>query len=219
MKYMVIGFVFQNLGKFDIPRYYGYMFLGSIYYGLVASVMIGACNVFVGNEHFIKKIYVPKLVFVLNLICYEFVNFILVFLGIAVLLWAFQEVSFSLYWFFVLVSLGITLIILVGLSIIIGIGAVYFRDLPIILDVFVQILFFATPIMYPVEFLAKNDTFRVAMEYNPLYYMVELFRLPLFENRLPGLDVFTITIGMAIFLFSLGILMIRKFNNRIVFKL
>ena len=219
MKYLAIGFVFQTLGKFDMPSYYGYMFLGSIYYGFVASIIMGACNAFVGNEHFIKKIYVPKLVFVLNLLFYEFVNFILVFLGITVLLLMFQEVSISLYWAFVVPALCITLISLVGLSIIIGIATVYFRDLPNIIEIFVQMLFFATPIMYPAEFLEKDPVFRVIMEVNPLYYMTELFRSPLLENRLPSMEAALVSLGIAILSYSLGILMLRQYNNRMVFKL
>src|SRR5689334_7480719 len=72
LKYAIMGLVFEIIGRFNMSNYYGYMFLGSVYFGFFSTVVSEATMAFIRNVHYIKKIYVPKLVFVFNIVIYEF---------------------------------------------------------------------------------------------------------------------------------------------------
>ncbi len=219
IRFLIMGYVFATLGRFDMPHYYAFMFLGAVYFGFVSSSMAGAGNIFLQNEHFIKKIYLPKLVFVLNQLCFEFINFVLIFCSIVILLISMKEVTVSIHWAFVFVSLLITLVALIGFAMTMAVASVYFRDLPHILEICMSSLFFATPIMYPIEITLKNNLFHNIVVWNPLYYFTELFRMPLRSNQIPDIKIIGICLVISISVLMVGFFVLGKFNNRIIFKL
>jgi len=54
---------------------------------------------------------------------------------------------------------------------------------------------------------------------NPFYYFVELFRTPFLLNDFPDIKIIVITMSFSLFIFLIGLLLLNKFNNRIIFKL
>jgi len=58
------------------------MFVGSVFFGYISTVVQVSTTAFLSNENYIKKIYVPKLVFVLNVVILESVNFLLILAAI-----------------------------------------------------------------------------------------------------------------------------------------
>ena len=211
---LVIGVIYYYIARVRVPNYFAYMFLGAVFYSYIAGVINLSTGVFIANEHYIKKIYVPKLVYVLNYIFYELTNFVFFLVSVFILGMLFQQLNITVYALFIFVAIIIATIGLVGISIIVGITTVYFRDLQQILDLFLGTLYFVTPILVPASFLP-----RPLVIFNPMYYYVELFRVPVIEARLPDLNVIGICLGISLFCFFMGFWFLKKFNNRIVFKL
>ncbi len=216
-RYLVIGIVFFYIAKMRDPHYFGFMFMGSIFYSYMSVVLMTSSNVFIQNEMYIKKIYVPKLVFVLNIVFFEMVNFALVLIGIILLGLIFNQFQLSLYMFMMIYAVIITTFFLIGWSAILGVMTIYFRDLTHMLDIVLQAVYFATPILYSINILPK--TFANLVKLNPFYYFVELFRVPVLQKMLPDPDILLVTFGLSFLSFFLGLFILKKFNNRIVFKL
>jgi ABC-2 type transport system permease protein/lipopolysaccharide transport system permease protein len=219
LKYAIMGIVFEIVGKFNMPNYYGFMFLGSIYFGFFSTVVSSSTTAFIANEHYIKKIYVPKLVFILNIVMYEIVNFILVLVAILSLLLLMGQVTLSITWLFVPVAIVITIAALVGLSALIAVATVYFRDLQHLVDILFQALFFATPIFYPLEALEKSPLFSLIARMNPVLYFINMFRDPLTKNVWPDPISVSISIVFALLMLILGTWTVNRHSNRIIFKL
>ena len=141
----------SSILKSTVENYFIYYFSGALFFSLVSSVLTRAPGLFLVNEHFIKKVAVPKLTFVLNGVAYELVTFLLsgaalVFLGLIS-----GKMILSLSIFSSFTTLVMVFFFLMGLSCGVSIATVYFRDLSHIIPVILQALFFITPIIYTID--------------------------------------------------------------------
>jgi ABC-2 type transport system permease protein/lipopolysaccharide transport system permease protein len=218
-KYAIMGVIFEVIGRFAMPNYYGFMFIGSVFFGFVSTVVTQSTLAFISNEHYIKKIYVPKLIYIVNVVLNETVNFVLVLIAIVMLLLAMGQLTVGLSWLFLPIALIITVVGLVGIGTLVAIATIYFRDIQHLSDILFQALFFATPIFYPLSALSKDPVFYAMATANPLLYLVNLFRMPLVDNRFPDLASLLISLTISLVLAVSGLFVLKAFNNRIVFKL
>ena len=217
MQFGAIGLIFYLTRVPDIPNYFSFAFFAAVGFNQIAATLNSAPYILVGNESYIKKIFVPKLTFVLNTACFESANFILSFVGLCALGILLGQVKLSWAIFFIPVSTLITLVLLVGLSSVIAVGTVYFRDLTLIMPVLTQVSFFITPIFYRPENLGPKLSKLVY--FNPLTYYVELYRQPIYSGSLPSLPNIVFCSILSFLCLFLGLWLLKKFDNKIVFKL
>lgn len=217
MQNLVIGVVFYYLMRFDMPNYIVYLFAGSIIYTMISTVIMYSPGIMIQNEGFIKKVYMPKLVYVLQVVMLEAVNFVFILISLVILAIIFGKLTLSVHYLFLPVPVILAVFFLTGLAMFISIGTVYFRDLQHIVPVVMQAMFFLTPVLYPLS--SVPEKFQKVVRLNPLYYFVDIFRSPILENRLPSLNFVALCVLFAAFSFLSGLYILHKNDNRIVFKL
>jgi ABC-2 type transport system permease protein len=174
LNYLVMGLVFSLIMRSHIENFFAYYFSGAVFFAVVSSILNRSTHFLIGNEHFIKKIYLPKLTFILNGTLYEFTNFALSVVALFFLGAIFQQLHFSIYAPLALIPLALILFFLIGIGSIISVATVYFRDLMHIIPVGVQSLFFLTPILYTQSMIPEKYQFLLKL--NPIYYFLECFR-------------------------------------------
>ncbi len=217
LQYIVIGFVFWYASRVQTENYFAYFFTGSVVFNIFSLTLTRAPGVMLANEHFIKKIYLPKMIYVLNLVLYEIVNFLLSSTALFIL--GLATLQFHPSWSILFLPIALLIIIpaLIGICSFLGVAGVYFRDLNYILPPLMQAAFFLTPIAYQIDILPIKV--QKLMQLNPFYYFVELIRYPIINQSLPSLNIILVSSGISVFIFILGLWIIYKFDNRIVFKL
>ncbi|MHB9097314.1 MAG: ABC transporter permease [Syntrophales bacterium] len=213
----IMGIFFFYLMRIDMPNYIVHLFAGTVIYNIIGNVIIQSPSIMLINENFIKKIYVPKLVFVLQVVFLEIINFILTLFSLVILGILFRKISLSLYYLFLPVPIVLIVFFSIGIAIILSIATIYFRDMNYIVPVVMQAAFFLTPVIYPMSMVPENV--RTVIEMNPLYYFVEIFRSPIMNNQFPPWNYLLICTAMAFAAFSLGLFLLNKYNNKIIFKL
>lgn len=95
-----------------------------------------------------------------------------------------------------------------GLSYLTASVGVYLRDTPQVLGVILQILFFATPIFYPVS--AVPEELRFLLELNPMTDMIEQLRAVVLFSRLPDAGFLMIPLPVSLVVFLLGFAWFNK---------
>ena len=81
---------------------------------------------------------------------------------------------------------------------------VFLRDLKVVVAVFVQILFFMTPILYPIEKLSKLPPWlHSILSLNPLLYIFESARATLVYGQMPDFRALAIITVLGIVLLQL----------------
>lgn len=217
LNYLVMGVVFSFIMRDRIPNYFAYYFSGAVFFAVISGTLNRAPIFLLGNEHYIKKIYVPKMIFVLNGTLYEVANFFLSATALLLLGAAFGKLHLSFHATLAFIPLILLVFFLIGMGSIISIATVYFRDLNHIVPAIVQAFFFLTPVVYEKSMIPKEYQFLVAL--NPFFYFLEAYRIPLIFNSPPPLSYYGICLALATCSFFLGVHLIKKFDNKIVFKL
>ena len=81
----------------------------------------------------------------------------------------------------------------IGVAFIVSSLTVYFRDLQHLLGIFMQLLFYATPIVYSMNMIP--EAFSWVFKINPMAYVIQGFRDTLYYQTMPdlqGLAIITI---------------------------
>lgn len=217
LNYLVIGMVFSFITKARGVDFFLYFFSGSVFYNLLSTTVVRGTTAMIDNETYMKKLYLPKLVFILNGVSLELVNFFFGLLALAALGSATMTLTPDVTWLVVPGVLAMTLLALVGVSCLLSVVSVFFRDLVHVAPVMMQTVFFLTPVVYKPSYLPEQVQKFLVL--NPVYHFVECFRMPLTEGRLPDPLHFGVAAGFSVFTFCLGIWVLKRFDNKIVFKL
>lgn len=214
LRYLAMGLVFSYVLKNKDPNYFTMFFTGMMVFGFLSASTLAGTNVFIDNANYLKKIYVPKLIFIGNIILTELVNTVLVLVGLLAL--GLVTGYYHPAWadLFALVGFGMIVMFLFGLVSLLGVAEVWFHDVQYFVDIAMQTLFFITPIMFPPSTLP--DFLYV---YNPFWYLVEMVRIPLVQGVVPDPGMIGVAATTTVVTAVLGLWVLHLKQNAIIFKL
>ncbi|HTF21904.1 MAG TPA: ABC transporter permease [Chryseolinea sp.] len=185
-----------------------FVFSGLILWNAFASGLTTSANSMVNNAQIIKKIYFPRLIIPISSIFVSLFDFLMAFvLFIPLLIYYRQPVSMNVLWSWPS-ALLLTLIATIGPGCLLSALNVKYRDFRYVIPFLVQILFFLTPVIYPVSLL-KYPLLQYLIVCSPMYAVVELFRYPLTGIALNTSFIVISVVSAGIFLL-LGIVYFKR---------
>jgi ABC-type polysaccharide/polyol phosphate export permease len=150
-----------------------WLFVGLTAWGFFANGLNTAVGGLLGTGSLLKKIYFPSYAPVLgSVVGVAIQSAIELGLVLAVLL-IFTNVAWT--WLLIPFWAAIFACFVSAVSLVLAIANVYFRDLAHIISVFLQLLFYATPILYQDTLITNPTAHRILMS-NPMSQFVLLFR-------------------------------------------
>jgi lipopolysaccharide transport system permease protein len=192
----------------NVLPYPVFVFSGLLIWTIFASGLTNAANSMVNNASIIKKIYFPRLIIPVSSILaalFDFLMALVVFAGL--LLFYRQPVSWIAIFCWPL-ALLITITATLGPGTMLSALNVKYRDFRYVIPFLVQLLFFLTPVIYPVSIL-DNPVLEYIIVLSPMYAAVELFRAPL-SGILPDMTYMIISISSGIILLFAGLIYFKK---------
>lgn len=212
----VMALVFSSLFKSDLESFAIFLFAGMVPWNLINAVVIQSSGAYIQNEGLIKKIYIPKIVFPLSIAIASFIDSVLAFVALLLLILIIGG-KFSLAMVFVLVGYGLLFAFCLGIGLTMSIATVFFRDLQYVMVIAMQGLFFLTPILYKVESLTDRVGWLVSI--NPIVPFIEIFRAPLYEGRFPSAGVVSVAAVLSFLSLALGVGVHMWQRKNIVYRL
>ena len=211
---IVMAAVFSYMFRFQIENFPVYLILGTIMFDFMSRGTIAAMESIVQSQALIKKVRIEKMIFPLQKVVFELVNFALAMIA-AVAVMAFFRVIPSIHaiWALPVLIILITLFT-TGLSLLLSSLAVFFRDVMHLWTVLITAWTYATPLFYPYEML--QDWMKTVMWFNPMYHYITFFRDIMMWNALPSVEQFLTCAGMAIITFLVGLFVFRKTENKFI---
>lgn len=184
---MMVIFTFFFGKALNIPSqslpYPIFVFSGLLLWNTFASGLTNSANSMVNNAQIIKKIYFPRLVIPVSSIFVSLFDFLMAFALFLLLLVFYQQpVSYAALWCWPL-ALFACLIATMGPGTLLAALNVKYRDFRYVIPFLVQVLFFLTPVIYPVSVL-KYPILKYIITLSPMYAAIELFRYPLTGTEL-----------------------------------
>lgn len=188
------------------------------------NVVNGGMGSIVGNENLIKKVAFPRVTLpVSNALSVGFTwSLEMLVLLVALVIagsnaWAWVPV--------VLVAMVVLLAFALGVSLMLSIANVYFRDTQHFVGILLQAWFYATPIVYPVSLVAEQSakigplfgsvTLLDLYRLNPMERFSEVFRNLLYDNRWPSLESSLMCLGWAVLSLGVGAYVFRRHQTKL----
>jgi len=209
---VAMGIIYPRLFHMDAGEYIPYLALGLIVWQLLSNLTIEGCDTFLREESVIQQVPIPFSVHTYRCVCRNLIvlahNLVILPLGILVF-------GAPFGWSVLAIVPGLALIALNGmwLCIVLGMVSARFRDVPPIVASFLQVLFFLTPVIWPVDALGD---WRALATCNPFFAAVDVVRSPL-------LGVATAETSWIVLLITslvgctVGFLLFARFRTRIAY--
>ncbi|TMS59104.1 ABC transporter permease [Imbroritus primus] len=213
---VITSVVFSLMMRMNVRSFGVFLFSGLIPWMLFSNCVSQGGSAILENEALVKKIYIPKQIFVMakcvGLLIDALLSFVCLFL-IAI----FVGANITPALLVLPISFLITFLFSLGFAMVMSVAVVYFRDAQHIVGIGLQVGYYLTPIIYPISIIPEK--FYWAFYYNPMYYFIELFRAPIYDGVIPGAYIYIITGIGAIISLLLGVFVFSKGENDIVFRL
>ena len=118
-------------------------------------------------------------------------------------------------WMFLLFPIVVFMLVLfsLGLGLVLSIWNVYFRDIGYLVGIALNLLFYATPIIYPLTLVPVEKwglPMRRIIELNPLTQFVEMSRDLFYLHQLPSLTAFAGTMAVSLVTFFVGYALFKR---------
>lgn len=206
----VYALVFPLIMKSNETNYTVFICCGLIPWNFFSASINRSSFIMIENSNILKKVFFPREILPISVVTSELVNFVistLIILGF-VLGYGFGLTKFVLFYPLILL---VQYVLLVGVSFFISSITVYLRDLQHFVGVFLQLLFYATPIAYSANVIPDN--FKWILKYNPMTYIIEGFRDIFYYQQLPDIQALLIVLGIGVVLCVIGYLVFSKLQR------
>lgn len=160
----------------------GFLLAGLFPWFWFQSSVQAASGTFVGNGGLLKKVRFPRAVLPLSVVLGNTLQFLLALPVLACLL-IINGHEPSLAWFALPLVFVLQLLLTVGLAFFVASVTVFFRDLEHIVEVLLNLVFYATPIIYAAD--RVPDSYRWVIRLNPLAPLIEGWRAVLLDGDWP----------------------------------
>ena len=213
---IVLTIVFSNIFKFDVEYFPLYLLSGQVVFNFFVDCTTTSMTSIIGSAALIKKIYIPKYLFVVSKVCSCSINLMASFTAlICVTLVMRMELHITLL--LVVIPLAFLMLFSLGVSMILAAMAVKFRDIIHLYSVFTTALLYLTPVIYPMSILPERVKFFVML--NPITNIVMMFRDLYMYNTIPKLSSFVVAIMETVFICILGVFVFLKKQDKFILDL
>jgi ABC-type polysaccharide/polyol phosphate export permease len=214
----ILFLVFKPLLNIDPTSYVPHLLSGLVCWNFIVFCGSQGCQCFFQGESYIRQYPLPLAIYPLRTsigALFHLAMGFVVLIGVC-------AVANGLPGPIALLSLVPTLALLFvfgwSLAVLFGSANVYFQDTQHLTDVFFQILFYMTPIIYPIEKLAGHRLGWL-LQGNPVVAFLTLVREPLLQGSPPTPQQYLYALGIALALAACAAGLIGRLQKRLIFHL
>lgn len=208
---VVYTVAFKFVLKIKVPNFPIFLFSALLPWTfLIATLSMGVTSI-TENSNLVKKVYFPREVLPLSIVMVNLFHFCLSFLVLIPALLFFKITPGFSFLFLVVIVFFQTLFVL-GLTLLVSALNVYYKDVKHFLEVMLNLWFWLTPIIWPLNLVPEKLQDYVYL--NPFTAFVQAYRDIILHNQLPKPLILTILVVTGILVFLLGALVFQKKQRR-----
>ena len=207
---LVYAIVFPYIMRVQTPNYLLFLISGIIPYNWFTTVVSQSSGIFVYNSNIIKKVYFPREILPISAVTSGLVNFLIS--SIIILLFAiFGGVGISWHLVFLPFLALIQYVFTLGVSFILSALNVYIRDVEYIVSFVLQMLFYATPILYTVDMF--HGWILWIFRINPMTHLINAYRDIFYVHQVPRLGTLSILFVICIVFLIISYKVFKKMEK------
>ncbi len=206
----VYAIVFPLILRNTQENYVIFLCAGLIPWTFFSTAISRSAFTMIENGNIIKKVYFPREILPISLVTSEAVNFLIATV-IILLFVLFSGLGITQYILFYPLILLAQYLIIIAIAFIVSSITVYFRDLQHFIGVALQLLFYATPIVYASNSIPSN--FAWILKINPMTYIIDGYRAIFYNQSMPDLAAVGILIVIGIMGCAIGYAIFNKLQK------
>ena len=223
LQLVVYSIVFSTIFRNNIEKFYLYLFIGLLpWMFFSSSLTVGSVSV-ISSKDMVKKIYFPREVLPIAYVTSSFVNMLMCFLVVFIVMIIGGIDPNSTFHWTALLYLPIVMIVeyvlALGFAMLASALTVYFRDLEHILGIITMAWMYATPILYDVSMiqniLVEKGMGNLMHLYmlNPMTPIIVAYHQILYYGQAPDMSTLLSAVVLGLFFLILGYLVFRKLQR------
>ena len=216
---LIYALILSNVLRAKLPgidsqyAYAIYLMAGLLGWTLFNEIVSRCLNIFIEHGNLMKKMSFPRVTLPAIVIGSCALNNLLLFismLGIFALLG--HQFNAAMLW---LIPLTLILMIFsLGIGLILGVMNVFLRDIGQVIPIILQMLFWFTPIVYPVAIIP--EAYRHWLNLNPMHPIIDAYQQILVYGNSPQWGGVLIILAIGIILSIVGLFMFRRSSAEMV---
>ena len=213
---IVLTIVFGTLMGENDRTFPVYILSGRLLYGFYSQSTTAALKSIRANSSIIKKVYVPKILYPLSSILFNFIIFLISLIVLAAVA-VFFGVRPTVYLLQMIPILLVLLLLSLGSGIILSTVGVFFRDMEYLWTIALMLIMYTCAIFYKATKLL-DSRWSFVLKANPLFCVIENFRSALFGEILnPKYMLYAI--GFSFISIILGLWMFKKNEDKFILEI
>lgn len=207
-----LGWLWGHLLKVDYAVFIPSLTIGLVVWQLIASSIVEGSTSFIRNAALIRNVKTPYLIFPVQVLLRQLINFahnLIVIVGVLVVF----SPALSLITLLVIPNLLLVIMNLLWMVLLIGLLGARFRDMEQLIAAVMPILFFLSPVIYRPDQLGIKSAF---IWFNPFSHMISLLRFPL-QGSVPPTFVYVVMVSMMVVGWSISLWFLNRKYERIAF--
>lgn len=193
-----------------------YILSGRLLYSFFSTSTKAALTSIRKNAAMIKKVYVPKYLYTLSAVLYNYIIFLIslvVLVGVALVL----GLRPTVYLFQALLALVLILMLSTGVGFIMATLGVFFRDMEYLWTVALTLIMYMCAIFYQPKRLLESGFYWI-LKYNPLYCIIDIMRSAVFGNMM-NMHYFLYALGFSIVTIIIGLYGFMKKQDEFILQI
>ena len=209
--FTVVFSLFARLPSDGVP-YALFSYCALVPWQFFAGVLGRGAGSLLSNQALVQKVYFPRELIPLAVVGSAVVDFAIGFILFLCLI-SFYSIAWSSVTLLVIPIFLILCLFVIGLIFLLAPMNVFYRDIGFIIPVAIQLLMFATPIIYPLSMVPES--FRPYYILNPLAGIIDSFRKILLHNMPPDWPSLGFAAVISLLVFSLGFAYFKRVEFRL----
>ena len=207
---LVYAIVFPYIMRVKVENYLIYLITGIIPWTFFTSAINMGMNSIIFNSNIIKKVYFPRIILPISSVTSCLVNFLIS--CIIILLFCIGSgVGVSVYLLWLPIVAIIQYIFQLGVVFILSAVEIYMRDIEHIINFFISMLFYVTPILYTPD--TFPDRLSWLLKINPLAYLMIAYRNIFFYQQNPSIKGLAVVFVFSVILSFVGYYIFEKLQK------
>lgn len=206
----VYATIFPLILRTNQPYYVIFVCVGLIPWTFFTTVVAQSTFTIVANGNIVKKVYFPREILPISVVASGAVNFListLIIVGFVL----FYGLGITKYILFYPLVLLVQFIFQLGIAFILSAITVYLRDVEHFVQIALQVLFYATPIVYSGDSIP--EAFKYIIILNPMAHIIEGYRDIFYNQTMPNLSTLGVVLAISIGLCIIGYFIFKKLQK------
>lgn len=207
---LVYAIIFPFILKTSQDHYVTFLIIGILPWNFFVTTINQGTTTVLQNGSIIKKVYFPREILPISIVGSNLVNFIISCLIIFLFL-IFSGIGFSPYILFLPLIILVQTIFQMGIVFITSAINVYVRDAEYIINFILNMVFYATPILYSSSLFPEKIAWLLNL--NPMTTIISCYRDILYYQSMPHLKSLLVVLAASLVLLWIGIKIFKKLEK------